>query len=336
MSRGLSRSAIEAAIQKYGPHIQIHPEEKYLPCSVEWFLAHCTLVDSKNPEHKKVHPLETELPNGPKEGTRFYLDIEDSVKPGDLPTAKAYVNAFWKPELSFTDLQFWIFSAYNGHGTAKFQSLVFDKVERFGDVDLSPLGEHVGDWEYVGIRIDNVTQELVGLILSAHGKNIIYDKAAIATSFTMVEGTHPVIYSSLNGHANFPSVGPNFTEHRKVLGWPVGLEFDLLNTTASGGPCINSSTDYELVNAPYLTEDKVICPAWVAYPYRWGPEGTAIHMNVKTLSEIIKVVIGDDDATKLIDTPIVLLASELLHIFVRADINGAGAPMGQSPWNGIY
>lgn len=336
MSQGLSRSAIEAAIQKYGPILQIHAEEKYLPCSVEWFLAHCTLVDSQNPEAKKVHPLETELPNGPKEGTRFYLDIEDSVKPGNFPSAKPYVNVFWKPGLSYTDLQFWIFSAYNGHATALFQSLLFDKVKRFGNVDLSPLGEHVADWEYIGIRIDNVSRDLIGIILSAHGKNIIYDKASIAANFAMVDGTHPVIYSSLNGHANFPLVGPNFTEHRKVLGWPVGLEFDLVNTTATSGPSINTATNYELVNAPYLAEDKVVSPAWVAYPYRWGPEGTAIHMNVKTLGEIIKVVIGDDDATKLIDTPIVLLASELLHLFVVADINGSGAPMGQSPWNGVY
>ncbi|EPE33780.1 hypothetical protein GLAREA_06793 [Glarea lozoyensis ATCC 20868] len=336
MSQGLSRKAIEAAIQKYGPVIYTHPEDQYLPCSVEWFLTHCTLVESKAPGSKTVHPLETQLPTGPKEGTRWYLDIEDSVKPGNMESAKAYVNVFWDGKLPYTDLQFWVFSAYNGHGTAKFDSLVFNKVERTGNVNLAPLGEHVGDWEYVGIRVDNTTQELIAIILSEHGKNIVFDKAAITKSFTFQDTTHPIIYSSLNGHANFPSIGPNYTEHRKVLGIPFGLEFNLLNTTAAGGPSINTSLKYQLVNAPYLTEDKVVSPAWVGYPYRWGPEGTAINMDAKTLGEIIKVVIGDKDATKLIDTPIVLLASELLHIFVKADVNGAGAPMGQSPWRGLY
>jgi hypothetical protein len=145
MPQGLSRKAIEAAIQKYGPVIFTHPEDQYLPCSVEWFLAHCTLVDSKAPGSKTVHPLETQLPTGPKEGTRWYLDIEDSVKPGDMATAKAYVNAFWDGKSPYTDLQFWVFSAYNGHATAKFDSLVFNKVERTGNVNLAPLGEHVGD-----------------------------------------------------------------------------------------------------------------------------------------------------------------------------------------------
>jgi hypothetical protein len=151
MSQGLSRKTIEAAIQKYGPIIFTHPEDQYLPCSVEWFLAHCTLVDSKAPGSKTVHPLETQLPTGTKEGTRWFLDIEDSVKPGNMATAKAYVNAFWDGKLPYTDLQFWIFSAYNGHGTAKFDSLVFNKVERTGNVNLAPLGEHVGDvsWKQV-------------------------------------------------------------------------------------------------------------------------------------------------------------------------------------------
>ncbi|KAG9235174.1 vacuolar protein sorting-associated protein 62 [Amylocarpus encephaloides] len=336
MSQGLSRTAIQAAIQKYGPIFQIHPDDKYLPSSVEWFLSHAILVDSKAPGSKIVHPLDTQLPTSTKEDTRFYLDIEDAVKPGNLPSAKAYVNAFWEAPLTYTDLQFWVFFPYNGHGTARFESLVFNKTARQGDVNLAPLGEHVGDWEYVGLRIDNATHELIGIILSQHGKNIISDKAAIQKSFTMKDGTHPVIYSSLNGHANFATTGPNFTEHRKVAGVPFGLEFNLLNTTAANGPSLNASTAFELVSAPYLTEDKVVSPAWVNYPYRWGPEGTAIHMDTKTLGEIIKVVLGDKDATKLIDTPIVLLASELLHIFVRADINGAGAPIGQSPWGGIY
>lgn len=81
-----------------------------------------------------------------------------------------------------------------------------------GVIDLSPLGEHVGDWEYYAVRIDNVSKELLGIMLSQHGKNVFFDKAAVAESFQMVNATHPVIYSSLNGHANFPSPGPNYTE----------------------------------------------------------------------------------------------------------------------------
>lgn len=58
-------------------------------------------------------------------------------------------------------------------------------------------------------------------------------------------------------------------------------------------------------------------------------------MDTKTLAAILEASLGDD-ADPLLDTPIELLASWLLHIFVRADINGTAAPSGQAPWIGHY
>jgi hypothetical protein len=65
--------------------------------------------------------------------------MNPSVKAGDFSTAKAYVNALWIKTTTYTDLQFWFFSAYNGHGTAQFSSLLLNKVKHQGDVDLTPL-----------------------------------------------------------------------------------------------------------------------------------------------------------------------------------------------------
>jgi len=284
-----------------------------------------------------VHPTANQLPQGPKQGTRFYFQIEESVKSGNFPTGKAYVNAFWKTGLTWTDIQFWFFSAYNGHGTARFDSLVLNKIEHSGDIDLSPLGEHIGDWEYAAIRIDNASKEMIGILLSEHGKNVLLTKDQIAKQFKMVNDTHPVVYASLNGHANFPTTGPNYTEHRKILGIPVGLEFNLLNSTADGGKRLDCSINYDVVTAEWLkgTPDAYVTPAWVGYPYRWGPEGTAINMDAKTLGQFITAALGDD-AKPLLGTPVVLLASELLHIFVRADINGSASPAGDAPWTGQY
>lgn len=93
MAEFLTLAAIQAAIAKYGPIVQIHPDKKCNMCSVEWFLTHCTLVDSKAPTNNIIHPLETQLRHGPKDGTRYYLNIQDSVKPGNISTVKAYVNA---------------------------------------------------------------------------------------------------------------------------------------------------------------------------------------------------------------------------------------------------
>jgi hypothetical protein len=61
-------------------------------------------------------------------------------------------------------------------------------------------------------------------------------------------------------------------------------------------------------------------------------------MKVKTLSDFIKAALGPKDFFEVLvlDDPITLLASELLHIFVKADINGAAAPATQAPWIGHY
>lgn len=337
MAQALSRIDLESAIAKYGPILQIHRDEKYDICSVEWFLNHSTLIDSQDQANNIVHPTAAQLPQGPKQGTRYYLEIENSVKSGNFPTGKAYINALWKKDTTYTDIQFWFFNAYNGPGTAKFDSLVFNKVKNTGNIDLSPLGEHVGDWEFAAVRIDNVSKSMIAIILSQHGKYINIGKGEISRTFKMVNGTHPVIYASLNGHANFAGTGPNFTEHRKVLGIPVGLEFNILNSTADGGKRLDCSIGYEIVAAEWLngTPDAYSTPPWVTYPYRWGAEGTAINMDAKTLGAFIKAALGNE-AGALSGSPIILLASELLHIFVKSDINGSSALVGKSPWTGQY
>ncbi len=338
MTQGLTRADLEAAISKYGPTLRLHPDERYCNCSVEWFLSHSTLVDSQNPANNMVHPLETDLPHGPKQGSRYYLQIEDAVKPGNFETAKAYVNALWLKGTTYTDLQFWLFSGYNGPGTVRFDSLVGNKIDHVGDIDVAPLGEHVGDWEYAGIRIDNSSKELIGIMLSEHGKNIFVDKVAMGKKFTFVDGTHPVVYSSLNGHANFAAPGDNFTEHKQILGWPAGLRFDVVNATKDGGRVLVTAERHEIVAAEWLkeTKDEVATPAWVGYPYRWGPEGTSTSMDPKTLGKFLEAALGDREAMPLLHDPLVLAASELLHIFVKSDINGPAAPASQGPWVGEY
>ncbi|KAG9247434.1 hypothetical protein BJ878DRAFT_539298 [Calycina marina] len=309
--------------------------EDFLPCSIEYFLSHSTLVDSKAQSKNITHPTLYRLPQAPKDGSRYYLTIEDVVKGGDFSTAKSYVNDFWKAGMTYTDIQFWFFNAYNGPGTAKFDNFVFNKVKNTGNVDLAPLGEHVGDWESCAIRIDNASKDMIGIMLSAHGKNVFYSKDDIAKRFKMINETHPFVYASLNGHANFPTPGPNYSEHRKALGISVGLEFSLLNSTVDGGAQLDCSKKYQVMKVSWLegTPDAYASPAWVEYPYRWRPEGTATTMSSKNLGDFIKAALGDKEVDA---SCVVLAASELLHVFVTANINGSMAPEQQGPWSGAY
>lgn len=88
MAQSLTRADLEAAILKYGPILLVHPDEKYDLCSIEWFLSHCTLIDSQNQANNIVHPQADQLPQAPKQGTRYYFQIEDSVKSGNFQSKK--------------------------------------------------------------------------------------------------------------------------------------------------------------------------------------------------------------------------------------------------------
>jgi VPS62-like protein len=136
-------------------------------CSIEAFLQHAKLHD-RNTGAEINHPTVAQLPTGINNDGRYWLILEDGYKGGDLATAKAYVHAYWKPGMSWTDLQFWFFYAYNGPGTAHINGLVFDTIAHSGDPNLAPLGEQFGDWECCMIRIDNSSKQMILSRLADH------------------------------------------------------------------------------------------------------------------------------------------------------------------------
>ncbi|KAG7294550.1 hypothetical protein NEMBOFW57_004625 [Staphylotrichum longicolle] len=336
VSHSLTRADLEQAISTYAPVLQLHPNEAYVNTSIEYFLQHSTLVDSKS-GNRIVHPAIDQLPQA-GDDKQFYLELEDGAKGGDFSSAKAYVHAYWVQGMSYTDLQFWLFSAYNGPGTAHINGLVFDTIVHTGDVNLAPLGEHFGDWECVVVRIDNDTKEMTNIWLSQHSGGQWFDQEQISSSFRMAQGTHPIVYSSRNGHANYPSADSNYTEHYKVppVGIPAGIEFFLRNDTANGGLSLDCSQNYQIVSADWLKgADAYPVPAWVTYPFRWGPEGTATHISANTVKQIIQAAAGPL-APFLPGSLLLLLAAEILPFFVKDDVNGPGAPITKSTWNGGY
>jgi Vacuolar protein sorting-associated protein 62 len=334
----LSRADIDTAIQKFGPVIKIHPNERYKPCSIEWFLTYCTLIDAKTGV-KTPRPTVSQLPQGFSDAKRYSFQVDDAAKPGDLSTAKAYVHVFWEQGMTVTDLQFWLFSGFNGPATAHVVGLSFDAPVHSGDPDLSPLGDHWADWEYVTLRIDNKSKELIAICLSQHGTGHWTPQSDINKTFQMSDGTHPIVYASLNGHANYPSVGPNYMQYHKFpspLAIPAGLEFSLHNDTADGGDTFHTSTNHLVVSASFLTgADAYPNVPWVRYSYRWGPEGTVARMRPDEIEQIVKAGFGD--FAELIPGDALLnLVGAIVPFFIKSDINGALAPIMQATWQGRY
>lgn len=328
----LDINQLHKAIEKYAPILNLHPDEQFVNTSIEDFLQHSTLVDKQTNARTKA-PTPDSLPQHGAD-SQYYLEVDTAGKPGRFETAKAYVRAFWQPGMPHTDLQFWFFNAYNGPGTAHISGLVMDAVSHSGDVDLAPMGEHWGDWEMCMVRIENTTVKISGIWLSQHAKGeFLFSTGHQLEQSISFQGTQPVIYSARNGHGNFPSPGPNPTENHKFGGIPAGVDFFIRNDCATGGLQLDCAKKYELVSADWLN---VPTPKWLTYPFRWGPEGTSIHLNAKSVVDIVRDAAGKELEDFLPVSVLTVLAGDILSHFVKSDINGPASPSQHGSWNGTY
>jgi hypothetical protein len=334
-AKPLTLEQIKTLIEKYGPVVNLHPDEKFFNTSVEDFLNHSELIEVIDKKAKKTKslgkPTVASLPQTGKD-SQYYLKLKDDGKKGDFSAAKAYVRAFWQPGMPYTDLQFWLFNAYNGPGTLHIDGLIMDSITSSGDINLSPLGEHVGDWEMCMIRVNNMTLSLDSIWLSQHAKGQFFTGDLIEHAFAF-QGTQPIIFSSRNGHANFSRAGSNPTEFRKIGGIPAGFDFFIRNDTAVSNYKLDCSKKYELVSADFVG---VKSPSWLTYPFRWGPEGTSTHITPGAVAEIVEAAAGDELTKFLPFAAGVILAGEILPHFVKGDINGPTPPSRHGSWMGIY
>lgn len=248
---------IHALIEHYGPTVFFHPEEVYLPSSVDWFFSNGALLYRKGLSMgEAIDSSGSNLPGGGTNDGEFWIDLpsddrRDFVKHGDLKSAKLYVHV--KPALggTFTDIAMWVFCPFNGPSTLKFgiTSMAFSKV-----------GEHVCDWEHFTLRICNFTGELWSIYFSQHSGGKWVD----AYDLEYVDGNKAVVYSSKNGHASYPHPGTYIQGSSKLC---IGIRNDATRSNLY----VDSSVQYELVAAEYLG-DAVTEPQWLQYMRQWGPK----------------------------------------------------------------
>lgn len=276
-------------------------------------------------------PTVGSLPQTGKD-SQYYLQLKDDGKKGDFASAKAYVRAFWQPSMPYTDLQFWLFNAYNGPGTLHIDGLIMDSITSSGDINVAPLGEHVGehagDWEMCMIRVNSTTLNLDSIWLSQHLKGHFFtgDQLGRTPKF---QGTQRIIFSSRNGHANFAHAGSNPAEFRKIGGIPAGLDFFVRNNTALSNYRLDCAKKYELVSADFVG---IKSPAWLTYPFRWGLEGTSTRITPGAVADIVEAAAGDE-LTKFLPVAVpVILAGEILPHYVKSDINGPTSPSRHGSW----
>ncbi|KAF9596552.1 hypothetical protein IFM89_012283 [Coptis chinensis] len=248
---------IEALVQAHSPRIYFHPDEDYLPSSVDWLFSKGALLYQKGNESNpiSIQPNGLNLPQGGTDDGAYWLDLpidegaKDEVKKGDLQSATTYLHI--KPMLgaTFTDISIWIFYPFNGPATAKVQLI---------NIHFKKLGEHIGDWEHVTLRISNFNGELWRVYFSEHDKGTWVNAAELE-----FEGTKFVAYSSLHGHAAYPKPG-------LVLQGDTELGIGLRNDAAKSNILMDTDSNYEIVSAEYL--GTIVEPPWLNFSRKWGPK----------------------------------------------------------------
>ncbi|OIW11734.1 hypothetical protein TanjilG_20218 [Lupinus angustifolius] len=250
---------IDAIMKVYSPFLFLHPDEEFYPSSVNWFFSNGALLYTKGQESKPVtiEPNGTNLPQGGENDGAYWIDLptdgenKDRVSKGDLSSARSYVHV--KPMFgsTFTDIAMWVFYPYNGPSRAK--------VKFIKTIKLGKIGEHVGDWEHVTLRVSNFNAQLWEVYFSQHNKGIWVE----ASQLEFQSGNKPVVYSSLHGHAAYPHAGLN------LLG-DDGNGIGIRDDTDNCGMVMDMG-EFEVVSAEYLGS-AVIEPAWLNYFMEWGPK----------------------------------------------------------------
>ncbi|GLT89401.1 hypothetical protein SLE2022_073820 [Rubroshorea leprosula] len=248
---------IEVLFQAYSPWIYFHPDEEYLPSSVSWYFIKGASLYKKGEESNPVaiEPTGANLPQGGSNDGAYWLDLpvdegaKERVKKGDLSNFQAYFHV--KPMLgaTFTDIAIWVFYPFNGPARAKVE---------FINVDLGKIGEHVGDWEHITLRICNFNGLLWSMYCSEHSDGSWVSAAEIEFQ----GGNKPVSYSSLNGHAMYSKPG-------LVLQGSSGI--GIRNDTAKSTMLMDTGRQFSVVAADHLGST-VTEPPWLNYFREWGPK----------------------------------------------------------------
>ncbi|QCD96175.1 Vacuolar protein sorting-associated protein 62 [Vigna unguiculata] len=274
---------IKALLQAYSPFMYLHPKEKFQPASVKWYFSNGALLFKKGAESKPVaiDPTGSNLPQGGSNDGEYWLDLpadkanKERVKKGDFKSFQAYVHA--KPMFggTFTDLAMWVFYPFNGPGTAKVGLI---------DIPLGVIGEHIGDWEHVTLRVSNFNGELKKVYVSQHSSGEWVE----APQLEFQSGNKPVIYSSLNGHAIYAKEGVVMQ----------GLDgAGLKNESAKSDKVVDLGSGFEIVAGEYLGS-AIVEPPWLNYLRQWGPKIS--YDTAKELDKLEKVFPALDSLQRIL------------------------------------
>lgn len=208
-------------VARVAPVVLFHPDEPYLPCSVEYLLAQATLLD-KDGSPLKHNPGQEDLAAHRADGARLVINPSqytgEALADGKRVQAPMYVSAQVGPGATYVDLHYIFLFAYNGPQTCRV------RVPRSSfECVLPNFAEHEGDIEGVTVRVTPDLSRILQVQVEGHGQ-----PTCIAPNDLEMQGTHPVIRCAYNSHATYNAKNRQPTEtvvNLTYAGLGFGAEF---------------------------------------------------------------------------------------------------------------
>ncbi|HEU5102201.1 MAG TPA: Vps62-related protein [Roseiflexaceae bacterium] len=337
----MNDSTMADLIKKYAPVLYFHPQEAYMPTSVDTYLAHCALVTPANVS--QPHTTSVNLDDLANAGADAYLqpfgnDL-DTVRKGDLKNAHVYVNVVGSAAPALYEIQYWFFYAFNGPTTLRFDGTLGLST----DNEAPPLGQHDSDWEHITVRVDS-TGAIVAVYFAQHSSGQWYPPASSSTTndgfHTLANTSQVLVYVAKNTHACYPWPG-DFAVPGSELDYTV-LTFSLRDITpasSSQATLWNAALSNVLqtvnINAPGLTAVSTP-PKWVLYTGKWAPDESQGLTVAETTTVILQAIASVPWLVALL-VPLsiggvlasTVIATTVLSIVKIWDETGPGSP----PWN---
>jgi hypothetical protein len=247
------------AIYAFAPELRLHPDDKYRPTSVAWYLDRVQMrrhrphdfdVQILDAGTVNIDSLISQSDAGQHSGrgnsrTNFFLEIvvqTEATRRGRLDVAECYVHFRPAPGgIAGFDIQYWFFYAYNG------------------DITVGADPEHEGDWEHVTVRVNDSLLWIESVFYASHATESSWK----SRPFPYTASGHPIAYSAYHSHANYWRTGKHSRSWHHV--WVPD------DHTADGGPVWHTWNSLRVIGRH---DEPMKRQQWIKYTGHWGQIAT--------------------------------------------------------------
>ena len=239
----------EAMVKRFGPLVKLSKGDKYLPSSVPWYVRKTALMEADGKTVIKPKGSVTAQDLAQYSDKKYRLDPDGNKTTyageplvGGKVTSPVYVNYVVLDDNNAV-MQSIFFYPFNG-------VTPYLKLLKFSEGwFIDTLGDHEGDVENVDIYIKrkNGKLEVEKAFFAKHG----YASAYANKKGLDFEGTHPIVYSALDGHASYPNAQAINKYADKADG---------------KGPRWEGWKNYEILDWENPSKEQ----EWIKYKGKWG------------------------------------------------------------------